>query len=155
MKRLIAHRGIIDGNYSGKENRVETIINAMNLGYEVEVDVHLYENELWLGHDAPQEPLRLLLNESDLSNFYIWFHCKDSGSLDFFQRAYSASAQYFWHDKDEFTITSIGNVWTANLAGCYPERTIVVAKNKSDALSQLETNCFGICSPYVGELHVA
>lgn len=158
MKRFIAHRGVFDGNYSDKENRIETIVHALRCGYEVEVDVRLFNGEIYLGHDEPQEKISDLWESMRkgvdwLGYGNIWYHCKDSGSMDYFNR--SNVSNYFFHNTDDFTLTSKGFIWTANLVGCYPNNTIVVAKNKEDTLSQFETNCAGICSPYIGELTYA
>ena len=155
MKRFIAHRGITDGNYSDRENKVDTIIQALRYGYEVEVDVRLFNGEIYLGHDEPQEKLSKLWNRMRTGIDWIpygglWYHCKDSGSLDYFKKLNMYN--YFWHDQDNFTITSKGHIWTADLCGCYPVDTFVVVKNKDDLVSQSETNCAGICSPFIGEL---
>ncbi|RLI47014.1 hypothetical protein DRO61_08515 [Candidatus Bathyarchaeota archaeon] len=154
MKRLIAHRGITDGNYSGKENLIHTIMESLSKGYEVEVDVRIYKGELYLGHDERQEKVSDLWSSMTRNGMWLesnlWYHCKDSGSMDYFNK--SSISNYFFHDTDDFTLTSKGFIWTANLVGCYPNNTIVVAKNKEHTLSQSETNCYGICSPFIGVL---
>lgn len=160
MKRLIAHRGITDGNYSGKENLIYTIMETLDKGYEVEADIQCYNGILYLGHDERQEPLDGLINEIERHiglwgyHSWIWYHCKDKDTLSHFVKRKSLD-NYFWHDVDKFTLTSKGYVWTADLSDSYPDRTVVVVKNKEDTLSQFETDCFGICSPFVGELNAS
>jgi hypothetical protein len=50
---------------------------------------------------------------------------------------------YFWHESDQFTITSKGIIWT------YPgfiKNAITVIKTKQ---KNIPTNIFGICTDYV------
>ena len=50
---LISHRGNINGPITEKENSPEYISDAINKGYNVEIDVW-YENQVFfLGHDNP------------------------------------------------------------------------------------------------------
>lgn len=158
--RLIAHRGVTDGNYSGKENTIESIMDCLEKGYEVEVDVisdttksQYPEGYLFLGHDEPQEHLFNLFSKIGSKRLAskIWYHCKDSVALDYFKR--SELDHYFWHDKDKFTITSKGFFWTADPCACYPSGTIIVAKDIDESKRQLNTNCAGICSPFVDDLN--
>ena len=153
MKRLIAHRGVIDGNYSGKENTIASIISSLKQGYEVEVDVIFDGDTFYLGHDRPQERLQDLWNNMRLQRSWlpysgIWYHCKDDGSLDYFKK--QGIHNYFFHDLDGFTMTSKGHFWTADIQMRYPVDTFVVAKTIGDTHELLKTNCSGICSPFVG-----
>ena len=52
--KLIAHRGNINGPNKEKENKPEYIIEAINKGYYVEIDLWLIDDKLYLGHDNPQ-----------------------------------------------------------------------------------------------------
>ena len=40
--RLIAHRGNINGRNKKRENEIEYILEALNLGYDVEIDFSTY-----------------------------------------------------------------------------------------------------------------
>ena len=51
--KLIAHRGNINGPNQEMENNPDYILNTLRFGYDCEIDVHLINNELYLGHDAP------------------------------------------------------------------------------------------------------
>mgnify|MGYP003336226375 CR=1 FL=1 len=59
---------------------------------------------------------------------------------------------YFWHQEDDFTLTSEGYIWT------YPgkelsENSICVMPERNmapDALVNFNQNCYGVCSDYVG-----
>ena len=52
--KIISHRGNINGPLPEKENRPSYIDSAIQLGYEVEVDLRIVNNEFWLGHDTSQ-----------------------------------------------------------------------------------------------------
>ena len=72
--KLIAHRGNIEGPNPQRENDPEYILEAIDRGYDVEVDVWGHK-QIWLGHDSAQYacPLSFLIqNKSKL-----WIHCKN------------------------------------------------------------------------------
>ena len=56
---------------------------------------------------------------------------------------------YFWHDRDQYTLTSTGYIWS------YPdaklsERTIQLMPEWSDPeLNNVDSTCYGVCSDYV------
>ena len=52
--KIISHRGNINGPRRELENKPRYINQALELGYDVEIDVWWKEDEFWLGHDEPQ-----------------------------------------------------------------------------------------------------
>ena len=50
---LISHRGNIMGPNPEQENHPDYIREALNIGYDVEIDVW-YTDKFMLGHDKPQ-----------------------------------------------------------------------------------------------------
>jgi hypothetical protein len=48
---LISHRGNINGKIVEKENHPDYIDEAINLDYDVEIDIWMIEGILMLGHD--------------------------------------------------------------------------------------------------------
>ena len=50
--RLISHRGNINGRIRELENLPDYIDAAINLGYDVEVDLWLEGEKFYLGHDG-------------------------------------------------------------------------------------------------------
>ena len=70
---FISHRGNLEGKNTELENSEKYILNAISHGFDVEVDVWLIGDELYLGHDKPQYPtsLKFILNDR------IWAHCKN------------------------------------------------------------------------------
>ena len=51
---LISHRGNINGPKKELENNPIYIQNAMDLGYQVEIDIWKIESDFFLGHEAPE-----------------------------------------------------------------------------------------------------
>jgi|688.fasta_scaffold905795_2 hypothetical protein len=101
---LIAHRGNVNGADPNKENRLSYLEDAINKGYQVELDVRMSRNQIYTGHDKPLD----LIPNHWLVKFKkkLWIHCKDVKSLNYF--ANLNQYNYFWHDNDAFTITSKG-----------------------------------------------
>lgn len=113
----IAHRGNVDGPNPSKENHPDYLKAALDLGYDVEVDVWLFDGKFLLGHDGPQYevPASFLYNE------HFWIHAKNIPALS--ELSYRASSNNlincFFHDTDDCVLTSHGWIWT------YPGEIIV------------------------------
>lgn len=152
--KLIAHRGNIDGPNPSEENKPEYIERAMLNGYDVEIDIRydVFNRKLYLGHDESQYHIDWFW----LSKYrdFLWIHCKNIEAL--YEFAYGTSGfNYFWHQEDDFTLTSKKCIWTYP-GKTYTSRSVIVmpeitmgTKNLSDLKAY---NCFGICSDYVGEI---
>ena len=59
----ISHRGNISGKNRDLENTPDYIDRALDLGYDVEVDLWVHDSQLFLGHDSGH-------SEIDLSFLY-------------------------------------------------------------------------------------
>ena len=107
--RFIAHRGNWRGKgaHEWKENHPFLIDAALDLGYDVEIDVWRLDDQLWLGHDGPEHYLDI--DQLDKWCGYAWIHCKNLDALNYFRnhRRY----KYFMHDKDPAVLTSEGYIW--------------------------------------------
>jgi len=135
---FISHRGNISGIRSNDENNPNYINAALKLGYEVEVDVRFENGKFFLGHDLSQYhvDIQFLLNSK------IWCHAKTKEALEALEKI---KAHYFWHQEDDYTITSKGYIWT------YPgkklfHKSICVLPEKHDYEN---FNCLGICSDFI------
>lgn len=142
---LIAHRGNISGPNPLEENNPSYLLKAVDLGFDVEVDIWLVDNEFYLGHDEPDYPV----DEAYLAwlRDSAWFHCKNLDALKFFTES-DLNYRYFWHQVDDYTLTSTGHIWT------YPdkpvtEKSIIVLVGQN---AQPAYRCYGICSDYVSEM---
>ncbi len=139
----IAHRGNINGP-SHKENQAYYLMDAVDAGYDVELDLWRINDLLWLGHSGPQ----YLVPESFLLEIghAAWIHCKNLDALHFLSTTFP-QLNYFWHQEDDYTLTSQGYIWA------YPGKdttsnTVIV---DLDGTGQYE-NVFAICSDSVGDL---
>ena len=122
--KIIAHRGNINGRNPERENSPDYILEALALGFDVEVDVWFVEGKFYLGHDEP-----VFKTDTDfLRNPKLWCHAKNTDAL---HELLKANTNCFWHENDSFTLTSRGTPW------CFPGKWIsggvtVVFSNPSE-----------------------
>jgi len=105
--KIISHRGNLEGINPNLENNPEQIVKVIDLGLEVEIDLRIKDNQLFLGHDYPQYEINYEWLETN--NKSLWIHAKDYESVDFLR---TTDFNWFWHDKDEMTLTSHGFIWS-------------------------------------------
>jgi hypothetical protein len=139
---LISHRGNLKGPSDIHENEPSYINNAISSGYDVEVDVWFINGNLFLGHDNPQYFVDFRWFRDRISN--LWIHCKNIESLNFFREC-RYEFNYFWHENDTVTLTSLKHIWA--YPGKQPiEKSIsVMPEINNDDI----TKCIGICSDYI------
>ena len=107
---IIAHRGLLDGPDTGLQNRPDQITKALDLGFQVEIDVWYIDGVWHLGHDGPEHSVSWsFLNEH--SN-RLWVHCKNLSAFFKLKSDKSHQLNYFWHDSDAVVLTSKQHVWT-------------------------------------------
>lgn len=142
---LISHRGNLSGK-SSEENNPNRIIDVINLGFDVEIDLRYTNNKYYLGHDFPEfEISNKWLIEN---NRNLWVHCKDIKTIEHVSNDKALSnLNYFYHEEDPSTITSKGFLWV------YPGLQPV--KNSIAVLPELSNDntdiCRGICSDYISK----
>ena len=144
---LISHRGNIDGKKPHLENSPSYIDEAIELGYDVEVDLWLVDDKFYLGHDEPQYKVDLewlISHEKKL-----WVHCKNAESLENLTSLTNHSLNYFWHQSDDYVITSKKYIWV------FPGRDLIRGSIavlpetwKSSKSTKQMTTAFGICTDY-------
>jgi hypothetical protein len=137
----ISHRGNLKGPNPQWENSPAYLTHAISKGYDVEIDVWVTDGLIHFGHDMP--------TWRNISRDFIediapraWFHCKNLEALHFFSVNYPGFS-YFWHQTDQYTLTSNGYIWT------YPgnpttERSIAVCLSEKHPVGTY----YGICSDY-------
>lgn len=143
---LISHRGNINGKNVHRENSPEYLTEALGNGYDVEIDVWYKNNSFRLGHDKPQYPVE----EFFLENNKLWCHAKNFLALEKMLR--NKKIHSFWHQEDDFTITSRGFIWTYPRKGLrYSSvRSIFVMPEVLGITSKKRLpKCAGVCSDYV------
>lgn len=136
---FISHRGNLYGKNKNEENHPDYIKHALSRGYDVEIDIWYKNGSFFLGHDEPNYKIK----KSFLNNSKFWCHAKNAEA---FYELSKIKSHYFWHQKDDYTLTSKGFMWV------YPKKkyfknSIVVLTKKTD---QLPKNCYGVCSDFVG-----
>lgn len=143
----IAHRGNINGPDVEKENTIEAIFTAIGKGFDVEVDVWVIDGIIYFGHDEPQRIIDSFI--IDKIGKHGWFHCKNLEALEFFNKKYG-KYNYFWHQSDDYTLTSNGYIWT------YPGQKVGSRSIKVDLkLNNLDINenLAGICTDFPSLLY--
>ena len=139
---MISHRGNIHGPNLNKENSPFYINEALNQGYQVEIDVwRLPDGEWWLGHDEPQYHSYL----DYLFNTNLWCHAKNSDALNYF-REHSNHCHFFWHQSDDYVLTSKGIVWVHSKKHLLPRSVCVLPEL---GINGDIKNCYGVCSDFI------
>jgi hypothetical protein len=128
-----------------KENQPSQILLALEKGYDCEVDVWWLKNKWWLGHDEPQ----YIAGEEFIGKQGLWLHCKNLDALhELIERPFAYN--YFWHQEDDYTLTSNGVIWT------YPgkkltNRSIAVMPERCPSYWEYikDQTLIGVCTDYV------
>ena len=133
---LISHRGNLNGVDSERENSIEYISEALDSGFDVEVDVWNLAGRYLLGHD---EPLHIV-GKRFLQNDNLWCHAKNIQGL---YSMMEDDIHCFWHQEDDVTLTSEGYLWT------YPGKDLT--KNSIAVLpdDKPDVEVAGVCSDYI------
>jgi len=153
--KFIAHRGNIEGP-TEEENSPKQIDICIKMGYDVEIDLRYNSctNSFGLGHDKSEHEIDWEWLEK--RKFNLWIHCKDIDTLyEFTTNPYGLMYNYFWHQEDDFTLTSKNYIWSYP-GKPYTNKSIVVMPEWGITLDNLpeiaEYECFGICSDYVKKI---
>tara|TARA_Y100001938_G_C8088322_1_gene433454 strand:- start:638 stop:1057 length:420 start_codon:yes stop_codon:yes gene_type:complete len=135
---LISHRANISGPDPENENHPDKILCVLELGLDCEIDVWKIDDYFFLGHDEPKYKIDL----DFLSKPNLWIHAKNFDALN----SLPSKLKFFWHESDDYTLTSNNLIWT------YPDKkidskSIIVDKNRN--WRDKNYNCFGICTDYI------
>lgn len=102
---LISHRGNLVIKKPDRENTPAYIQEAINAGFEVEIDVWWHRGAFYLGHD---EPLHYV-NHDFLKDHMLWCHAKH---IEVLPKLLEIGAHCFFHNVDNATLTSRNYIWT-------------------------------------------
>jgi hypothetical protein len=146
--KLIAHRGNVSGANPELENSPQQIDYCIMKGFDVEIDVWYIDRKFYLGHDTYQYEVSLsYLSERSK---YLWMHCKNLLALREFQHTWF---NYFWHQKDDYTLTSLGYIWTYPGLNYFTNSRQVLLDFSEMSDKKLEyyesLGVYGLCSDYV------
>lgn len=142
--KIIAHRGNLYGREKTLENSQNQILSAIEMGFDVEIDIWFDGEDLFLGHDYPQYIVKRDWLEKYSS--VLWIHCKDLGSLELFNDSSTSKFNYFWHQADSYTLTSRGFIWVYPDMKC-PKGSIKVVQGNF-LLADLIPGLYGVCTDY-------
>jgi hypothetical protein len=134
----ISHRGNLEGKSEKDENNPDYILNAVDKGFDVEIDVWFKNDNFYLGHDDPI----FKVDKEFLGRDQFWCHAKNHEAL---YEMSKINCHYFWHQEDDYTLTSKGVLWV------YPGKKLT--KNSICVLPELSNykifDCLGICSDFI------
>lgn len=142
---VISHRGNISGRNEEKENSPEYIQVALDLGYEVEIDIWYNNDKYYFGHDSPLYEVE----ESFINGIKdrSWFHCKNEDALNNLSNDF-IDINFFWHEVDKYTLTSKGYIWAYPGQKILKNSIILFPENYPNEENKILLSS-GICSDYV------
>ncbi len=142
---LISHRGNITRPIPERENDPKYVHEAIVNGFDVEVDVWFVEGKFKLGHDGPTYDFPHELIEYHHSR--LWLHCKNLEAITQFNTLdrIGSTLNYFWHQKDDITLTSKGYIWAYPGKQPLENSIAVLPEINDDNISK----CTGICSDII------
>lgn len=143
IKHFISHRGNLDGRVINVENSPDYISNALSKGYEVEIDVWFVSDSFYLGHDGPL----YLISEDFLENEKLWCHAKNEEA--FHKMLGNSKIHCFWHQTDDYTLTSKGISWV--FPGKKVNQNSIWVLPEHTTYKNIMINCLGICSDYISK----
>ena len=148
--RFISHRGNLNGPMPELENQPGYVEHAIASGFDVEVDLWVNESGIFLGHDGPQYqvPKEWLMDRKS----QLWVHCKNAEALSF---SITYDLHCFFHNTDDYTVTSKGYVWSYPGKKSSSQKCIKVLPELQwwDLDSSWLEKYFGVCSDFVAELN--
>jgi len=137
---IISHRGNVIGKDEKLENNPKHINSLLKINIQVEIDVWVKDGILGLGHDN----LDHVIDYNFIQQDGLWCHAKNLDALYFMLN--NNVKNFFWHQEDDFTLTSSGYIWT------YPNKlitnkSIIVDLNKDWKTKKY--NSYGICVDFL------
>lgn len=145
--KLISHRGNVSSVQTERENTKEYIDEAIDEGFDVEIDVWKlsnYDDVLWLGHDKSEQEIDLDWLSDRRNN--LWVHAKNFMALEYLLKN---DIKVFYHQKEEHVV--IGNttkIWSHNITEAGGS-SIIPLLSKEDIDKCTSRRFYGICSDYV------
>lgn len=142
-KIIISHRANINGKNTAfyGENHPYSVNYALQLGFDVEVDVWFIKDSFYLGHDEPT----YLIDSNFFYNDRLWVHAKNIEAL--YKLRSNPVINLFYHDKDDVTLTNNNFFWTyPNSSLLLTDKSIAVCPERVEGWNLLRS--FGICTDY-------
>lgn len=140
--KFISHRGNLNGPRPDEENKVAYIREALSHGYDVEIDVRLLGDTLYLGHDRAQETINLAFLENDR----LWVHAK---TPETFLYLLDRPVHSFFQSDDLLALTTRGYLWhhfTCSHFRCH--KSVLMVMGEPGPLADYQ-GAHGVCSDFV------
>jgi hypothetical protein len=144
--KLISHRGNLIGKSNDLENHPDQIMSVLDQDYDCEIDLWVVSNQCYLGHDAPTHKI----DWSFLEKQGLWIHAKNIEAL--YALSSNRKLNFFWHQEDDFTLTSQGYIWTYPGKPMTTNSVMVLPEWQDPDFKNLNLNCYGICSDYITKI---
>ena len=127
QKIIISHRGNLDGPNPLRENRIDYIIESLDVCLFTEVDLWRFGEYLFLSHDKPLTTAEYQMGIEQFLFEYkdrLVIHCKNIQALQLLAGLKnSAYYNFFWHENDTYTLTNKGWIWA------YPDKQVTPTRN--------------------------
>lgn len=144
VKKFISHRGNLQGKNPDLENKPDYILQAINSGFDVEIDIRFIDGKFILGHDSPKYDFPFSLIEKHSNK--LWLHCKNLEAVVALSKfPYQIQLNYFWHQKDYVTLTSKNFIWAFPGKQPLDGSIAVLPEIYNDDISK----AYGICSDVI------
>lgn len=137
---LISHRGNLNGKLPERENTKAYIGEALEAGFDVEIDAWKDAGCWYLGHDGPAEKITLEF----LKNDKFWVHAKNIEALS---DLVEVGAHCFFHNIDDATLTSRGFLWT--FPGKKLMKNSIAVLPERGGAGAFSESCAGVCSDFI------
>jgi hypothetical protein len=143
---LISNGGNLFGP-TENSNKPEFIINTINQGFDVKIDLWLENNELYLGDEKPEYKMEIDL----LSTYHhkLWLHCHDLAIIERFHGldAMGVKLNYFYLNLDPITRTSKGYNIVSNHKPLKGSIYMKPEELSAEVVADYDlTQCYGIIS---------
>lgn len=110
LQRFICHRGNLEHKELATENSPSLLDKRIADGYDVELDVWYKDDQLFLGHDAPEHPITF---EWLMQSSKKYIHTKNAETLEYLllrcgKEGYNPNI--FYHTNDHYSLTTRNHI---------------------------------------------
>lgn len=141
--RFIAHRGNVKGPKPEWENKKSYIRQALQLGFDVEIDVSYIDGKLFLGHDEPGEEVSL----EYLSSSSLWVHAKTAATFAYLTGF--SEINTFLQSEEAIVVSSRQYLWNHSKCTDFTPRSVAVVLDYDKEFLSKYVKISGVCSDYV------
>jgi len=145
---VISHRGNLTGIDKKRENNPYYIDECIELGFDVEIDLRVKNDNLYLGHDNAEYKIYLEWLLERKNN--LWVHVKEYDALIKIL-GYKDKIRFFCHESDRYTLLSNGLVWCHDLDNHMNKNCIIPLLSYEQVCAYEQNDFYAVCTDYVYE----